>query len=224
MRLLLIEDYEPLRRSVAKGLREEGFAVDTAADGDEGLWYAESHAYDAIVLDLMLPRRDGLSLLAELRRKGGRQPVLVVTAKDTVGDRVRGLDLGADDYLVKPFAFEELVARVRALVRRRYDDPNPVLEVGDLAIDTAARRVRRGDEEIELTAREYALLEYLARRRGQVVSRTDIWSHLYDEQADATSNVVDVYVGYLRRKLDRPGEPSLITTRRGAGYVIGDDA
>ena len=224
MRLLLIEDYEPLRRSVAKGLREEGFAVDTAADGDEGLWYAESHAYDAIVLDLMLPRRDGLSLLAELRRKGGRQPVLVVTAKDTVGDRVRGLDLGADDYLVKPFAFEELVARVRALVRRRYDDPNPVLEVGDLAIDTAARRVRRGDEEIELTAREYALLEYLARRRGQVVSRTDIWSHLYNEQADATSNVVDVYVGYLRRKLDRPGEPSLITTRRGAGYVIGDDA
>jgi len=223
MRILLIEDYEPLRRSVAKGLREEGFAVDTASDGDEGLWYAESHSYDVIVLDLMLPRRDGLSLLKELRRKGGRDPVLVVTAKDTVEDRVHGLDLGADDYLVKPFAFAELVARVRALVRRRYDDADPVIRVRGLVIDTTARRVHRGDVEIELTAREYALLEYLSRRAGEAVSRTDIWTHLYDEHADATSNVVDVYVGYLRRKLDLPGEPSLIKTRRGVGYVFAGD-
>jgi len=220
MRLLLIEDYAPLRKSVAKGLREAGFAVDATGNGKEGLWHAMGGEYDAIILDIMLPDVDGLSILKKLRSRGRRTHVLILTARDTLADKVRGLDLGADDYLVKPFAFEELLARVHALVRREYRQKSPVVRVGSLRIDTAAQRVRRGREELRLTAREYALLEYLAMRAGQAVSRTDIWEHVYEFDSDAASNVVDVYIGYLRRKIDRPGRPSLIRTIRGRGYAL----
>ena len=220
MRLLLIEDYAPLRKSVAKGLREAGFAVDATGDGEEGLWHATSGEYDAIILDIMLPGMDGLTVLKKLRAKGRRTHVLLLTARDTLADKIRGLDLGADDYLVKPFAFEELLARVHALVRREYRQKSPVVRVGSLRVDTAAQRVRQGREELSLTPREYVLLEYLAMRKGQTVSRTDIWEHVYEFDADATSNVVDVYIGYLRKKLNRPGEPSLIRTVRGRGYVL----
>ncbi|MCG3127729.1 MAG: Response regulator MprA [Phycisphaerae bacterium] len=220
MRALLVEDYAPLRETVAQALAEAGFAVDSAAEGGEGLWYAQSGAYDAIVLDIGLPGRDGLSILRTLRKSGQTTPVLLLTARDTVADRVAGLDAGADDYLIKPFALEELLARVRALVRRKYEATDPVLHVRDVEIDTVRKQVRRGGRTIELTAREYALLEFLALRAGQVVSRTDIWEHLYDFHASAESNVVDVYVGYLRRKLEESGGTRLIHTRRGLGYVL----
>lgn len=220
MRLLLVEDYPPVQKSVVRGLREAGFAVDVTGDGPEALWYAESHEYDVIVLDLMLPGLDGLSIVRRLRAEGRQTHVLIITAKDAVADRVAGLNAGADDYLVKPFEFEELLARVQALVRRSYQRKNPIIEIGPLRIDTAAQRVERGEDEIRLTAREYALLEYLALRAGEVVSRTDIWEHVYDFHSDATSNVVDVYIGHLRRKIDRQGEPSLIEAVRGRGYVL----
>ena len=221
MRILLIEDYPPLQKSLSKGLREAGFAVDVTGDGNEGLWYATGNTYDVILLDIMLPGMDGLSLLKKLREQGNQTNVLVLTAKSELEDRVNGLDLGADDYLVKPFEYEELLARIRVLVRREYSDKSPVLEIGKLKIETAAQRVWRGKTEIELTAREYTLLEYLARRTGQTVSRNDIWEHLYEFNSDASSNVVDVYVGYLRRKLDKPGKESMIRTVRGRGYVMG---
>ena len=221
MRVLIVEDQERLRTWLQKGLREADFVVDAAGDGKEGLWYAQNNAYDVIILDLMLPMLDGLSVLRKLREAGREDQVLILTARDTVPDRVKGLDLGADDYLVKPFAFEELLARVRALVRRGYGKHSPVIAIGDLRIDTAKRRVWRGGEEIELRAMEYKLLEYLARRAGETVSRTEIWEHLYDFSSETVSNVVDVYIGSLRRKLDRPGLKSLIQTRRGLGYVMG---
>jgi DNA-binding response OmpR family regulator len=219
MRVLIVEDYGPIRSAVARGLRESGFAVDVASDGREGLWYAQSNDYDVIILDLMLPEIDGLTVLRKLRAAGGRSCVLILTAKDQVEDRVQGLNAGADDYLVKPFDFSELLARVRTLVRRKYDLQDPVIRVSDLEIDTASRSVRRGERSIELTAREYALLEYLATRAGQVVTRTEIWEHVYDFHADSQSNVVDVYIGYLRRKIESPSLPPLIHTRRGQGYV-----
>ncbi|HUS92351.1 MAG TPA: response regulator transcription factor [Phycisphaerae bacterium] len=220
MKVLLIEDYAPLRKSVAKGLGEAGFAVDATGDGDEGLWFARTGDYDGIVLDLMLPKVDGLTILRTLRAEGRQAPVLILTAKDTVPDRVRGLDLGADDYLVKPFAFEELLARVRALVRRKYETRCPVVRVGDLTMDTAARTVRRGEGPIDLTPREYALLELLAARAGEVVTRTEIAEHVYAFDAEPDSNVIDVYVGHLRKRLEEGGRPRLIHTRRGVGYVL----
>ena len=220
MKLLLVEDYDPLRKSLAKGLRESGFAVDATADGKEGLWYARTGEYDVIVLDLMLPGMDGLSILRELRRGESATAVLILTAKDTVADRVRGLDLGADDYLVKPFAFAELLARVRALVRRRYEARSPIVRVADLEIDTTARTARRGGEAIDLTGREYAMLELLAMRAGEVVTRTEIWDHVYDFNAEPNSNVIDVTIGHLRKRLERDGLPRLIHTRRGLGYVL----
>jgi len=221
MRLLIIEDYLPLQKSLAKGLREEGFAVDTTGDGKEGLWYAMSNEYDVIILDLMLPGIDGLRILEEFRSKGRQNHVLILTAKDTLEDRVRGLDLGADDYLVKPFDFRELLARIRALVRRGYQEKNPSVEIEDLRIELATQRIWRGEEEIQLTAREYALLEYLAMRAGQTVSRMDIWEHVYEFNSTASSNVVDVYIGYLRKKIERPGGGELIHTIRGRGYMLG---
>ncbi|RJP32654.1 MAG: DNA-binding response regulator [Phycisphaerales bacterium] len=220
MRLLVVEDYAPLRKSLCQGLQEAGYAVDASADGEEGLWFAKTNDYDGVVLDVMLPGRDGLSIVTQLRRTGRQTPILLLTARDTIQDRVHGLNLGADDYLVKPFAFPELLARVRALVRRRYHRRDPRITVGDLELDTAARTARRGRERIELTAREYALLEFLALRAGDVVTRTQIWEHLYDFDSPAESNVVDVYVGYLRKKIERPGLPKLIHTRRGQGYVL----
>jgi len=220
MRLLIVEDYTPLRQSTAKGLREAGFSVDEAGDGEEGLWYARSNPYDVIVLDLMLPKVDGLEILRRIRDAGNVSHVLLLTARDGVGDRVGGLNAGADDYLVKPFAFDELLARVKALTRRAYQRKSPIVAIGDLEIDTAAKRVKRAGTEIIFTAREYQLLEYLASRTGEVVTRTDIYEHCYDFQADAASNVIDVYIGYLRRKLEGDGQSKVIHTRRGQGYVM----
>ncbi len=222
MRLLLIEDFRPLRQSLTKGLHESGFAVDTTGDGQEGLWYAMGNEYDVIILDLMLPGLNGLEILKKIREQGKKSHVLILTAKDTVQDRVNGLDLGADDYLVKPFAFEELLARVRALLRRSYRQKNPCIKIQDLRIDLTKQRVWRGQEIIQLTPREYALLEYFAMRAGQLVPRSDIWEHVYEFSSSASSNVVDVYVGYLRKKIERPNKPALIHTVRGRGYMMGE--
>jgi DNA-binding response OmpR family regulator len=224
MRALVVEDYAVLRDSLAKGLRDCGYAVDATGEGGEGLWYAENHPYDVIVLDLMLPGLSGLDVLKKLRGAGNTTPVLILTARDAIADRVAGLDLGADDYMVKPFAFDELVARLRALVRRRYAQVDPVLRVADLEIDTRARRVRRAGQVVGLSAREYALLEYLAHRVGHIVSRTELWDHAYDEAAEANSNVLDVHISHLRRKIDDGHTTKLIHTRRGQGYVLGEDA
>jgi len=221
MRILVAEDYLPLRRAVAQALRESGWSVDEAESGGEALAAARGGGHDLIVLDLMLPGLDGLEVLRTLRREGGKCHVLILTARDTVDDRIRGLDAGADDYLVKPFAMRELLARARALLRREYDVKAPVVTIGHVEIHTDDHRVLVGGEPVELTAREYALLEYLALRSGQVVTRTEIWQHVYDENASVSSNVVDVYVGYLRRKLERPGCPRLLHTRRGEGYLLG---
>ena len=222
MRLLVIEDYRPLQQSLKKGLREAGFAVDATGDGQEGLWYALSNDYDVIILDLMLPGIDGLKILKELRSKGRQSHVLILTAKDTVQDRISGLDHGADDYLVKPFEFRELLARVRALLRRSYRKKNPQLKIKDLRIDLTTQRVWRGKQEIPLTSREYALVEYLAMRAGELVCRADIWEHVYEFNSAASSNVVDVYIGYLRKKIERTDKPPLIHTIRGRGYLLGD--
>ncbi|HEX3728969.1 MAG TPA: response regulator transcription factor [Opitutaceae bacterium] len=217
MRVLIVEDSARLQRTLATALRKSGYAVDLSGDGEEGLWLAESHDYDVILLDVMLPKRDGLSVLAELRRKGRKTHVLLLTARDTVPDRVQGLQAGADDYLVKPFALDELLARVQALCRRAYGTKQPKLAVGDLEIDPLAKSAQRGGRALELTAREYQLLEYLVRRRSEVVSRSDIEEHIYDGQVDPMSNVVDSAVCGLRKKL---GAGPLIHTRRGLGYVL----
>ncbi len=220
MRVLVIEDYEPVRSAVVQSLTENGFAVDDAEDGNAGMWLAKSGEHDVIVLDIMLPNISGIEILESMRQRQQHTPVLLLTAADEVDQRIRGLNSGADDYLVKPFAMAELIARVRGLVRRSFGDGVSIIQIRDLRIDTSSRQVYRGDKIIELSALEYNLLELLARRRGKVVSRTDIWKSLYDMDNDATSNVVDVYIGYLRKKLDLPGEPSLIVTRRGHGYLI----
>jgi DNA-binding response OmpR family regulator len=222
MRVLLIEDYEPLARSVAQGLREAGYAVDVSGDGAEGLGLARSAPYDALVLDLMVPKIDGLTIVRELRAGGSNIAILIITARDKISSRVGGLDEGADDYLVKPFAFDELLARLRAVIRRRYQSTTNITRVGDLVIDSTARAVSRAGRGISLSAREFALLEYLALRRGQIVSRTEVWEHVYDFAAEPSSNVVDVYVGYLRRKIGdgEGGSTRLIRTHRGLGYSL----
>lgn len=217
MRVLVVEDEPDLQRVVAMALREEDYAVDTADDGEEGLYKAQTWDYDAIVLDVMLPKRDGWSLLDTLRKKKPT-PVLMLTARDAVKDRVRGLDLGADDYLVKPFELAELTARLRALIRRSKGQPRPVLDIGDIRIDTASKQVTNGDRVVALTAKEYSLLEILALHRGTLVTRTMIYDHLFDENDESLSNLVDVYVSNIRRKLSH----DLITTRRGQGYIIED--
>jgi DNA-binding response OmpR family regulator len=224
MRILVVEDYEPLRRSLVKGLREDGHAVDDSGDGEEGLSYAEASVYDVIILDVMLPGMDGFRILKRLRDRQSPSRVLILTAKDTVDDRVRGLDLGADDYLIKPFAFEELKARLRALERRAYRRTSPVITIGDLEVDTSARLVRLAGEHVEMTAREYSILEFLAVRKGEVVTRDQISSRIYDFNTDRDSNIVDVYIGYLRKKLERTGHARLIHTRRGFGYVLDDES
>jgi DNA-binding response OmpR family regulator len=220
MRILVVEDSARLQRTLATALQRSDYAVDVASDGEEGLWLAESNDYDVIVLDVMLPKRDGLSLLGELRRKGRATHVLLLTARDTVSDRVHGLQAGADDYLVKPFALEELLARVQALCRRAYGSKASRVAIDDLEIDTLTRSVRRAGQQIELTAREYLLLEYLGRRVGQVVSRREIEEHIYDGQVDPMSNVVDSAICTLRKKLGAAGKSPLIHTRRGLGYVL----
>ncbi|MEZ6061586.1 MAG: response regulator transcription factor [Planctomycetaceae bacterium] len=222
MRVLVVEDYRPVREAVVQGLTEAGFAVDAAPDGREGLWYATKNPYDVIVLDLMLPEVSGMEVLRSLRQSGSEACVLLLTARDAVEDRVEGLNAGADDYLIKPFAFEELLARVQVLFRRRYDRPDPVLRVEDLEINTATQQVSRAGINISLTRREYSLLVFLAMRAGQVVSRTDIWENVYEFESDAHSNVIDVYIRYLRKKIERPDWKPLIHTRRGFGYVLGE--
>jgi DNA-binding response OmpR family regulator len=220
MRVLLIEDHKPLVRGLRKGLEEEGFAVDVAYDGEEGDFKAMTAEYDVIILDVMLPKMDGLALLRKWRREGLQTHVLMLTARGSIEDKVKGLDLGADDYLTKPFELEELFARLRALIRRTHQVKDPILRLHDLEIDTASRSVKRGNQAIHLTPREYALLEFLAFHRGRVVTRTMIWEHLYDEQDESTSNVVDVYIRYLRNKIDKGFEPPLILTRWGEGYMM----
>ncbi len=224
MRILLIEDSFRLQRSIGRGLHKAGYAVDIAADGEEGLWLAQSNEYDTIILDLMLPKLDGLTLLRSLRANKNGAHVLILTAKDTVENRVEGLQAGADDYLIKPFAFEELLARVQALCRRGYRRKNPTIDVGDLQIDTAARVARGQGKTMELTPREFMLLEYLAVRRGQVVSRSEIEAHIYPDAADLMSNTVDSAICILRRKIRSSGMRSLIRTRRGLGYLLENEA
>jgi two-component system OmpR family response regulator len=216
MRVLIVEDEADLARAIGRALADETWAVDISPDGDDGLYRALEIEYDVIVLDLMLPGRSGWDVLGELRRAGRRTPVLVLTARDQVEDRVRGLDLGADDYLTKPFALAELIARLRALARRAADQPAPEFAAGDVRIDTVARRVRRGGVEVELTAREYGILELLVRRRGAVVTRADISEHLYNDDSELMSNAIDVHVASLRRKLGA----DVIRTRRGIGYLL----
>ena len=220
MRILVVEDSARLRQNVVSALRRSGFAVDASGDGKDGLWHAQSNDYDTIVLDIMLPEMDGLEVLRQLRDAGKNTPVLLLTAKDTVEDRVRGLNRGADDYLIKPFALEELLARVQALCRRKYAVKTSRIEIDDIAIDTAAKRVWRGDRPIELTSREYSLLEYLALHRGTVVSRSQIEEHIYDGQVDPMSNVVDSAICIVRRKLAEADARPIIRTRRGHGYVL----
>ncbi len=221
MRILLVEDEPDAARMVAKGLREEAYAVDVAGDGESACYQAAIADYDAIVLDVMLPVKDGVAVCRSLRAEGRSVPILMLTAKDAVESRIQGLDAGADDYLTKPFDFGELLARLRALVRRGAQPLQPErLLLGDLVLDTRARRALKHGREVPLTAREYALLEYLARRAGQVVGRAEIAEHVWDESYDAFSNVIEVYVRRLRRKLDEPGSDSLIRTRRGEGYEL----
>jgi len=220
MRLLIAEDDVKLAGALARGLRGEGYAVDIAASGDQALFQARVYEYDAVILDIMLPGSDGISVCRELRAEGRWSPVIMLTALDGVGDRIRGLDVGADDYLVKPFDFGELVARLRALLRRGAPERPAVLEVGDLRLDPAARTVLRGGEQVELTAREFALLEFLVRRAGDVVTRSELLDHVWDQNYDGSGNVVNVYIGYLRRKLEEPFGRPLIRTVRGAGYVV----
>lgn len=220
MRLLVVEDSPRLQRSLHTALRQSGYAVDVANDGEEGLWLAESNRYDVVILDIMLPRMDGLAVLEKIRQKEEGPHVLLLTARDSVPDRVKGLQAGADDYLVKPFALEEFLARIQALCRRAYGQKQAIVRIGDLEVDTLRRTVRRAGQDIELTAREYLLLEYLVRRRGEVVSRSEIESHIYDGHVDPMSNVIDSAVCSLRKKLAVNETEPIIHTRRGMGYVL----
>lgn len=220
MRILIVEDSEILRTNIAMGLRKLGHVVDEAADGEDGLWRAEAGDHDVLVLDLGLPKMDGMVVLDKLRHQGNIAPVLILTARDGVDDRVAGLRTGADDYLIKPFAFEELVARVEALMRRSHGDASNILRVDDLELDTNARSVMLNGVTINLARREYALLEILARSAGTVVSRTDIEARIYDDYVEPNSNVVDAAISILRKALNEPGTPSRIETRRGEGYRL----
>jgi len=222
MKILLVEDELKMARAIRRGLEQEGYAVDVVADGNDAVRRGLYEDYDAIVLDVMLPGLDGFAVCRELRAKDRWAPVLMLTARDAVEDRIRGLDAGADDYLVKPFSFGELLARLRALVRRGAAERPATMEVGDVALDPATHAVTRAGEPVEVSAREFALLEFLMRHAGEVVSRSRILEHVWDVNYDGFSNVVDVYVGYLRRKLDVPGEDrSFIRTVRGVGYGVG---
>ncbi len=222
MRILVAEDDALLARSLAKGLRERAHAVDVVQDGESALQQGLLNDYDAIVLDVMLPRRDGFEVARSLRRRDVRAPILMLTARNRLGDKVEGLDAGADDYLTKPFEFEELLARLRALHRRLPTLAAEVLKVGDLVVDTRTQTATRGGRALELTSKEYAMLEYLARRAGAIVSRADISAHVWDDNHDPLSNTLEVYVGRLRRKLDDGASRPLLHTRRGAGYMLAE--
>jgi heavy metal response regulator len=220
VRILVVEDEKKVASFIKKGLEEEGYAVDVAADGEEGLALALTCVHDLIILDIRLPKMDGLRMLQALRHDRVTAPVLLLTVRATIEDKVLGLDAGADDYLTKPFAFQELVARVRALLRRRTEGEPTVLRIGDLALDPARRTVTRGDEKIDLTPREFALLDYFMRNPGRVLTRTMIAEHVWDYSFDTSTNVIDVYVNYLRKKVDAGREPKLLHTIRGVGYVL----
>ena len=220
MRILVVEDEKKVASFIKRGLEEEGHAVDVAVDGEEGLTMALGSVHDLIILDIRLPKMDGLRVLKELRQEKVMTPVLLLTVRATIEDKVLGLDAGADDYLTKPFAFQELVARVRALLRRRAAADPAILQVADLTLDPARRAVSRGDERIELTAREFALLDYFMRNPGRVLTRAMIAEHVWDYTFDTTTNVIDVYVNYLRKKIDAGWEPKLLHTVRGVGYVL----
>ncbi|MFQ5479958.1 MAG: response regulator [Thermodesulfobacteriota bacterium] len=223
MRVLIVEDEKDLANIIQMGLEEEGYIVDIANDGEEGLYMAENYPLDAIILDIMLPVIDGLTLLSTLRKKGVKTPVLLLTARDALMDKIEGLDTGADDYMTKPFEFTELVARLRSLIRRGGEAREAVLRIADMEINTASHEVTREGMAIKLSAREYALLEYLAYNKGTVVSRTEIVEHIYHEDAEMDSNVVDVYINYLRKKIDKEPWPKLIHTIRGAGYILKEE-
>jgi DNA-binding response OmpR family regulator len=222
LRLLVVEDEPSLLSIITKRLKEEGYGVDSAKDGREGENYISSADYDCIILDIMIPFQDGLTLLRKIRAKNISAPVLLLTAKDSISDRVTGLDSGADDYLIKPFSFDELLARVRAMLRRHKDKKNTVLSVGDLEMDTITREVKRGSKVIELTSKEYSILEYFLRNKNRVLTKSQIAEHVWNYDFEYNSNIVEVYVRYLRRKMDDEFKNKLIHTIRGGGYVIKD--
>ena len=220
MRILIIEDEKKVAQFIKKGLEEEHYAVDTAYDGEMGLYMIDINEYDLVVLDLMIPKIDGLEVLKKIRGNKNKVPILVLTAKDTVEDIVKGLDAGCDDYLTKPFEFIEFLARVRALLRREKGEKEPVLKIADLTLSLVTHKVMRKGKEIELTSKEYALLEYFMRNPDKVLTRTMITEHVWDYHFDSMTNVIDVYVNYLRRKIDKDFEPKLIHTIRGVGYIM----
>jgi len=224
MKILVVEDEERVAQFIQKGLKEEGHAVDVSYDGEDGGFLAEVNDYDLILLDVMLPKKNGISVCREIRARGIVTPVLMLTARDSVEDRVRGLDAGADDYLVKPFAFEELLARVRALLRRRSDSKTPTLQLADLELDPITRLVTRAGKPIRLTTKEYSLLEYLLRNENKVLSRTLIGEHVWDMNFDPESNVIDVYISHLRNKIDKGYTIPLLHTMRGQGYLLSADS
>lgn len=218
MRLLIVEDYAPLRESLVRAVKHAGYAVDETGDGEEAVWYIQHNPYDLLILDVMLPKRDGFSIVQELRSKDTETAVLILSAKDTLEDQIKGLDLGADDYMCKPFAIDELLARIRALLRRRHVQRAPVIHWHGLDFDSNTRRITVKDEIVDLSAREFALLEYLIMRQGSLVTRSDLWEHLYDFNADVTSNVIDQWVARIRKKITNVGCPNPIETIRGQGY------
>jgi len=224
MRLLLVEDDARIARFVAKGLREQAYAVDVSATGEDALYQAAVNAYDLVILDVMIPAPDGFAVCRELRKSGQRMPILMLTARDAVEDRIAGLDHGADDYLTKPFEFRELLARLRALLRRSGELRSEKITIADLVLDTGAQTAKRAGRNITLTAKEYALLEYLARNVGRVVRRAEIAEHVWDETFDPFSNLIEVYINRLRRKIDEDAPKPLLQTRRGVGYVLGTAA
>lgn len=220
MRVLIIEDERYLANILKKGLEENGFAVEVSYDGEEGLYMAETYPYDGVLLDIMLPKVDGLTILNTLRAKKIDLPVLMITARGEIEDKIKGLSIGADDYIAKPFDFSELLARLKAVIRRSKGKPSPIIIIDDLVIDTNSRTVKRADREIRLSAREYNILEYLALNEGRVVSRTELIEHIYDSEFDLDSNIIDVYINYLRNKIDKGFGKQIIFTVRGAGYTI----
>jgi heavy metal response regulator len=220
MRILVVEDEKKVAGFIKKGLEEEGYAIDVAFDGREGLLMAMDRVHDLIILDINLPKMDGLRVLQEFRKKQGKTPVMLLTVRAAIEDKVLGLNTGADDYLTKPFSFQELLARIRALLRRRGETAPPLLQVADLTLDPARRIVSRGTERIDLSTKEFALLDYFMRNPGRVLTRTMIAEHVWDYNFDPMSNIIDVYVNYLRKKIDTGREPKLIHTVRGVGYVL----
>jgi len=224
MKILIIEDEKKMAAILKQGLEEHAFVVDLAYDGEEGLYVAETYPYDAVLLDIMLPVMDGLTVLGKLRSKRSDLPVLLITARGEIEDRIRGLNIGADDYITKPFDFSELLARLKSVIRRSKGKPSPLITIDDLVIDTNSRTVRRAGREISLSATEYNLLEHLALNKGRVISRTELTEHIYDTEFDRDSNVIDVYINHLRKKLDKGFERQIIHTMRGAGYVLKGDA